>query len=156
MTTKAKPEFRRENREGSYVYVKRLAIGGEVHRDGEEFRAYDADGHYLGFSNDQQEAELMASSGFTNIPHMEESSDLSWWVLWNDHVESGNRVFLGDDGEQVIAVRNDLYMVAKEDDRGWDIEIIDDVTLFDRYRNDTYDCVVELKIIPNSKAFRLE
>lgn len=152
--TKERSEFTRELRDGHYHHVKRLAFGGEIHRgkDGETFDAYDSAGTFLGWSTNQAEAEFMATKGFTATPTADPAGDLSLYVLWDDAVDSGTRVMVGDNGEQIIALSNSVLLVVTPDRQ---CEIITDVDLYDRYANDEFDSVVELATIPNDKAIRL-
>src|SRR5579862_7713897 len=47
-TNPSKREFKREKIDGKYVYVKRLSLGGELHKDGDCFDVIDKFGSFLG------------------------------------------------------------------------------------------------------------
>jgi hypothetical protein len=128
-----KSEFKRVNRDGQYRYVKEVAGGGEVHRSKYEFAAYDKDGHYLGFCADQDKAEAMAFSGSPNDMTLDVANELSLWVMWNDAVNGGARVMSDDDGYQIMALPNGVFMRAKDDGKEYETELLSDVEMEEQY-----------------------
>jgi hypothetical protein len=160
MTTAMKKKqsgYHRQRRDGKSVLIKSLSMGGEIHRCGQEFNAYDANGNFLGWTENEAEAEYMASHGFVNNPGCDRASDLCWWSLWNDVVDSGHQVLLGSDGEQIISLDHHLFMVAVDAKGGWEIEVLTDQEMGSRYStSEEFDCVSELKVCPKTSVFRLE
>lgn len=160
MATASKSGFVRETRDGKRVYVKRLSSGCDIVRYDakkyKEYNVYDANGIYLGWTTNLDEAEYMAAKGFVNNPGSDHASELSLWVFWNDAVAAGCSVFLGDDGEQVIAMTDNLFMIAKKDDHGWDVEVLNHLDFEYRYGDETFSSVHQLKRIHKSQAFTLE
>lgn len=156
--TKAKPasEFKRENRDGQYCYVKRLSIGGEVHRDGDMFEAYDKSGNFLGgLVPTQEQAEFAAQQGYVVNTGIDGVAEIDLWPLWNAAVDSGCRIMQDEEGRQVVRLSNSTFMTVESDDDGWTVELIGDDELERMYWVEAPGYFA-LKIIPNCEAFRVE
>jgi hypothetical protein len=153
MSTKV-AEFKRVKRNGDTLYIKTLPGGAEVHRSKGEFTVYDYDGNYLGFTADQAKAEAMAMRGRPGLITIDGASDLSLWVMWNDAIENGARVLTDDDGWQIIFIRDGIFMRAKEDDSGYDVDLLTDEEMASYYWDDeTETFALELA---KGKKLRLE
>jgi hypothetical protein len=158
--TKTRGVYKRESRDGSYVYVRRLSCGAEIHtnKDRSEYRPHDSSGKYLGFTSDEDTAEYMATMGFTNVPDSDAAAELCLWPTWNDAVNSGHTVLLGEEGEQLIALPGHTFIVARDEKHGWDVEIISSETMSYRYLSGDFasECVHRLRICPKARVFCLE
>lgn len=147
-------EFKRENRDGRYCYVKRLAFGGEVQKNSPtDFTAYDANGHYVGFTGDQAAAEALATSGFVNTPYVDQAPELSLWTLWEDARHSGARIMQSEDGVQVMCLGFGVFMAVKQN-QGWDVELLSDQELADRWYDEDEQCF-RLRVCPANQAFEV-
>lgn len=151
MATKTKSEFKRLKRGDKLCRVKELPGGAEIRVDGGEFYAHDAKGRYLGWTNNQPEAEHMATTGHVNM--MDDASDLSLWLVWNDALDSGENVLEDGEGNQFLSLGHGVVMIACEDKHGWSVELITNQELWDRYKDDEFD-VLALQVA--DKPFRLE
>lgn len=141
---------KRKNIEGNYFYVKELPSGADC------FDAFDKDGHFLGgLIISQENAELIADNGYVVNPDRDTMSDLSWWVAWNDAVQCGVEVMEDPQGTQIMSLGHDVYMTVRRAEDGWDMDIIDDVELGDRYYSKEGE-YFNLKIVPKDKAYWLE
>lgn len=153
MTTKEKTAYRREKRSGKSAMVRRLSMGGSIIKQGEEFHAFDKNDRFLGWTNDEEEAEYMAYHGLTNSTCEESANQISLWMAWNDAVDSGTQVLEAPSGDQVMLLGDCIYMVAEVD--GACVELITDVEIGQRYADPNFPCVRMLKPVENGKAFRL-
>lgn len=151
---KTAKEFRREKRDGHYYNVKRLAFGGEIHRDSAGFTAFDSSGRYLGIAADQEDAEFMAQNGFVSVTTFDGCSRLSLWALWEDARNSGDRVMQSDDGAQVLHLLDSCFMVVAREPHDWGIEVITDVELEERFYDSDHQCF-RLKVCPDREVFEL-
>lgn len=149
-----KSEFKRKkDGEGKYRATKALSNGSYVERNREEFSAYDANGTYLGWTNDQKAAEWMAENGYPNDTAFgNDTTELSLWEFWNDAVFGGEvTVAQARDGTQVIRVTHDLYMTAKPDEHGFEVEIIDDVEFYDTFGTEADPSILDLQLLTEGK-----
>jgi hypothetical protein len=147
-----KSAYKRVKRDGKICYVKTLANGAEVHKDGDEFLAHDSAGHYLGFTADEEEAEHLAVNGYVNVPYLDYANELSLWLVWNDAVECGGcRVMQAADGTQILALPNSIYMTAKRDEHGYAVELLAEDELYSRYGSNDFDSCLEVKVIDDGK-----
>lgn len=137
---------------GKSRLVKALPNYSKIERCGKDYEVYDTQGNYLGFSKDLSEAEFMALNGYTN--RMDNASDLSLWLVWNDAVASGEKVLEDDEGKQFLSLDHDVVMSAKEDEHGWDVELLSGQLFWDNYRSKEFEGVLALKVA--AKPLRLE
>ena len=153
MTKKLSGFKKEKDNEGNNALVKRFENGSYIAHSGEEFYAYNERGQYLGFSTEQDEAEFMAQNGFAN--QIDDISDLSLWVMWNDAVDSGEKPLEDPEtGEQFLALPNYKTIISvQEGEHGWDVNIISEELLWEMYKHEKYDCLC-LRIA--EKPHRLE
>ena len=150
MATKTKRDqfgFHQEKRGRKKVWVKLPAGGGEVHRDGECFEAFDNNGNFLGgLISTQVNAEHAAQHGYVVTLFLDAANDLDLWQAWNSAVGMGRQVLLAEDGTQIIYLGYDVWMSAKPDRRGYDVALLDDTDMSDRYFDELNQCY-HLKIV---------
>ena len=147
--------FKRLKRDGKMTQCKVLTNGSEIIRDGDEFFAYDASKRYLGWCQNQTEAEHMAEQGYPN--HLEEICDLSLWQVWNDGVSCGAIVLQDEHCTQFMSLKDGIVMAAKKHDDGWDgwkVSLMTDNDFLEEYQDEHYSGVLALHIA--EKPFVLE
>lgn len=148
--------FKSENIDGTDVQVKRLAFGGQVHRDEDCFDAFDAAGNFLGgLISSLENAEYAAQKGFVVRSQVDGVNELDLWPLWNEAVSHGARVLQDENGLQLIHLGDGVFMTARDDEHGWDVKLIDDTNVERDYWDATHECFA-LRIITKAAAFVLE
>lgn len=139
MPVALKGGWKRENIEHEYWLVRHLPGGGSLHKKratDDEISAYDAHNNYLGWTNDEAQAMYAANHGYQlSIP--DDANDLDLWLLWSAVAGSGNAVYVAENGDQVIGLKDSMYMVARKCESGYECGLLTDVQLHDEYGDDT-------------------
>lgn len=134
---------RKKHSDGKFRYTKALDGGAEVVFEDDDFWAYDAQGRQLGWTSSQKEAEFMAVHGFPN--GMDDASDLSLWLAWNDAVRSGEIVLQDEQGRQFLSLGHRVVMSAMHDEHGFDIELMAEQDFWEAHAAEGFN-VLALKI----------
>lgn len=144
------PKTRRRNKKRT-----KFTDGSKIVEEAGEFTAYDNKGNYLGFVADETVATRMAQSGRIGVATADVANPLALWAFWNDAVDGGARVMLSDDGYQIVAMTDSIFVRAKDDKHGWDVDVITDVELGERYWDEVYQAF-RLTVVASGNKLRLE
>lgn len=156
MATKEKLKgFKRQSIDGKFRYVMTLSNGNTIHTSKEqaEFEAYDSVGRWLGFGSFDKMLRC-ASNGWHTCPHADGGKELDLWVLWNCHVDSGNRVLEDKESQTqfIFLADSETVLSAKEEPSSWRVRITNINELYAQF-SDEDDTVLQLTIADN--PFRL-
>lgn len=134
-------EFKREKRDGKYIWVWKLPNGAEVHQYSVEgdYSVYDSEGRYLGFTATMRHAEFLGSSGRMNVLP-DTVSELDLWDLWNMATCHNRPVVCQRTKEQILMLPGDIAMVAKKEDDGYEVRLLDQQEFEEQYFDQENDC----------------
>ncbi len=135
-TSKTHPEgYKRTKTDDGIVYRKMFSNGGHVDESRYEFFAYDRSGNYLGWDN-QEKAEKAAETGRVLCTTADGVCDLDLWLVWNAARDAEIQVMLSPAGWQIIHLRDDIFMAAREVADGYEIKLIEANELHELYGDD--------------------
>jgi hypothetical protein len=122
-------------------------------RNSDEWEAWDERDNYLGFTNDRDEAILMAEKGWTTNLLFDEAMDLELWQLWNECADR-SRVWDCGDGTQALALPGHWMLMATPDETlGWEVEIMAHDDFYERYADETNNLC---RVTVAEKPYRVE